>query len=526
MFELEQRILMLLLLAGLLHARPRMSGWAKLGVASAVLLALIVPAVPLGFPAPWLVALLIPLLLWQSAHRLANARWSLDRAEIAVWLFLAAAIGLMLAAVSGMDTAAALLFGALAASILWRGTEEEDAPASHLGQVGTLALAFLLAEIAPLVESPGRYLLGLAGGAGLGAFCGYLFVHLARLRSGSRWRLAAGPTQAYVAYGLGVLFGLSGVAAAALGIGVYVAYGSKLGLFPDGVVRPQPFDARPVFIGAVAVLAYIGWQVHVPVTAVLLVECVLGIGLGFLAIALGRRFGGRAFGDRISCRRALLPLGLLLLPALLLWPREMELGVLPMAAALVLAWTLTLGTQRALTPLLNLYALMDEAETTVPQPDYLAGGVRVGEVMKGDTPRARRDTPVAEVIERLLAGGAGCVAVTDDDDRLEGLITEHDLFLKQERLPRADVSYPSLFREPVQPDRLPEVYAEIAAKNVAADIMVPCAVSVEEQHNIRHAIRVMAEYGCSHLPVLGGGRFKGILTRSDIIRAFSRETKP
>ena len=189
--------------------------------------------------------------------------------------------------------------------------------------------------------------------------------------------------------------------------------------------------------------------------------------------------------------------------------------------------TLTLGAKGALTPLLNLYAMVDEAETTIPQPDYLAGGTRVGEIMKGDTPRVRRDAPVAEVIEKLLAGGAGCVAVTDDEGGLEGLITESDLFIKQERLPRADVSYPSLFREPVKPDRLPEVYAEIAAKSVAADIMVPCAVSVRPHHNIRHAIRVMAEYGCAHLPVIdgAGGGFRGVLTRSDIIRAFSRETK-
>jgi CBS domain-containing protein len=527
MFELEQRILMLLLLAGLLYARPRMSVWAKLGVAAAVMLALVAPPVPLGFPAAWLAAALIPLLLWQSAHRLANARWPVSRAEIAVWLFIAAAIGFMLAAVSGMRMSAALLFGVLAASILWRGTEDAPAPASHLGQVGTLALCFLLAEIAPFVESPGRYLLGLAGGAALGALCGYLFVHLARARAESGWRLAAGPVQAYVAYGLGALFGLSGVAAAALGICVYVAYGSRRGLFPDGVVRPQPLDARPVFIGAVAVLAYTGWQVHVPLTPQLLAECALGIGIGFMGIALGRRFGGSRFAGRMSYRRSLLPLGLLLLPALLVWPRETELGGIPVAAALVLAWALTLGAKGALTPLLNLYAMVDEAETTIPQPDYLAGGTRVGEIMKGDTPRVRRDAPVAEVIEKLLAGGAGCVAVTDDEGGLEGLITESDLFIKQERLPRADVSYPSLFREPVKPDRLPEVYAEIAAKSVAADIMVPCAVSVKQHHNIRHAIRVMAEYGCAHLPVIdgAGGGFRGVLTRSDIIRAFSRETK-
>ena len=531
MIELEQSIIMILLLTGLLNARPRLSGLIKLGIAAAVMLAFIAPAVPLPVPRIWFSAIMIPLLLWQSAHRLANARWPIRRQDMAIWLLIAASIGIMLMAASNMRWPAALLFGVLAASILWRAAEEDEMHPTHLGQIGLLALAFLLAEVAPFIESPQQYALGMIGGAALGAVVGYVFVHMAREWTRGVWFEVLSLGQAYVAYGTAIMFGLSGVAAAALSIVVYIAYGSQRGLWPAGVVRPQPLDRRPVFIAAVAALAYFGWQTHMPLTPVLLLEAGMGLVIAALGVALAKQFGSLGFVDKRAYIQMLAAVVLQLLPALLLWPRDIQLNPLPLAVAIVMAWLLTLGAKWALTPLLNVYSLLDTADTEIKQPDYLAGGTLVKEVMTTGVLQARQDTPVSEIAESLVGGSTGCVPVIDADGCLSGTVTERDLFIKQERLPRTRVIYSSLFREPIQPERLPEVYAEIMAKNTAGDIMNPHTVSVNESHSIRHAIRVMAEYGYDCLPVLSAapgekGKVVGILTRKDIIRAFSREARP
>lgn len=530
MVLLERSIIMILLLTGLLNARPRLNGLAKLGIAAVVLLAFVAPAVPLPLPGAWFPAVIIPLLLWQSAYRLANARWPVRRRDIFLWIAIACAIGFVLAAVSNIHWPEALLFGVLSASILWRAVEEDEAPPSHLGQVGMLALAFLLAEIAPFVESPQRYVLGLAGGAALGALVGYLSVHVAREWARGKWRGACSVAQAYAAYGIALTFGLSGVAAAALGIAVHVAYGTQRGLWPDGIVRPQPMNARPVFIAAVAVLAFFGWQMHLPMTPVLMLETFLGLVIAALGVLLAKRFGSMGFVDSRGYLHALVAVLLQLLPALLLWPRDMHLGPVPLEIALLLAFSLTVGAKVALTPLLKAYGLLDQTDTEIKQPDYLAGGTLVKEVMTGDIAEVRPDTPASEIVRLLTEGTLRCIPVVEEDGRLAGLVTERDLFLKRQRLPRARLSYASLFREPVQPEQLPEVYAEIVARNTAADIMNRQTVSVNEDHNIRHAIRIMAEYGYDSLPVLcaapeAKGKLAGILTRRDIIRAFSKETR-
>jgi len=531
MIDVELSIIMILLLTGLLNARPRLSSFVKLGIGAAVLLAFIAPAVPLPVPRSWFSAIVIPLLLWQSAHRLANARWPIRARDIVIWFLVAGSIGAMLAVTANMKWPAALLFGILAASILWRAVEEDDAHPTHLGQLGMIALAFLLAEIAPFVESPHQYALALLGGAALGAIAGYIFVHIAREWTRGVWLHVCSLAQAYVAYGIAILLGLSGVSSAALSIVVYIAYGSQRGLWPSGVIRPQPLDARPVFISAVAALAYFGWQIHRPLTSVLLIESAFGLIIAAIGVFFVRRFGSMVFFDRRAYVRIFVSIVLQILPALLLWPRDAQLSPLPFAVALIMALILTLGSRWALTPLLKVYSFLDTTDTEIKQPEYLVGGAPVKEVMTADIAKARLETPASEIVESLTGGYISCVPVVDADGRLAGLVTERDLFIKQERLPRTRLSYSSLFRKPIQPERLPEVYAEILAKNTAADIMNPQVISVNESHSIRHAIQVMAEYGYDCLPVLSSapeekGKVVGILTRRDIIRAFSREARP
>jgi len=525
MTALEHSLIILLLLVGLLNARPRLPSLARWAVAGALALAFIAPAAPIDLPWDWLAALVVPLLLWQAARRLIGARWPADRRDIGLWILIIVGIGAALLFTSELALPGALLFGLLAASMAWRATEDGGTP-TYLGQLGPLALAFLLAEIAPAVEAPDRYALALAGGAGLGAVIGYIGVHIAQGRSVGRPRDAASIGQVYLVYGIAWLLDLSSVAAAMFAVIVYVAYGTRRGLWSNGVVRPTPIDAGPVYGLAVIALAFFAWQTHVPLTPILLLEVGLGLAVTGMAVWAGRVLKSQTFYAERSFLSVIVRVGLLLVPVLLLWPRGVLIDPALLALALLAAGAATLGAHVALTPLLSLYAWLDEVGAEVARADQAVTALPVRDLMAREFATARPDTPVPDLARRLLESPTGCVLIVEASGRLMGIVTESDLFVKAERLPRTGLTYPALFKEPVLPEQLPNVYAQIGSKHVASDVMNSNVVWVKDSQSVSRAIRLMAQHGFRRLPVVNadpasGGQVVGVLTRADIIRWLS-----
>jgi len=492
-------------------------------------LAFIAPVTPIDLPWGWLSALLIPVLFWQAARRLARAHLSLQTREAALWLGMALGIGGIVLLTSDLTGAGAFMFGLLTASMVWRATEEGHQP-TPLGQVGPLALAFLLAEIAPAVEVPGRYMIALLAGAGIGALVGYAAVHAAqRIPSGS-WQNVLSIGQVYLGYGVATFLNLSGVAAALVSVAVYVAYGTKRGLWPDGSTRPKPLDFTPVFILAVLALAFFAWQTHVPITSLLMIEMGLGLVFTALIVWIGRRLKSEPFLIENSYARVTLRVGFLLFPAILLWPRGALLDPLPLAIALITATVATIGTQYTLIPLLNIYAWLDEAGAEVENPDKWIHTVLVRDLMYRDCATISRETPVPEIAHLFTEQSAECLPVIDADGRLVGIVTEHDLFVREERLPRTDLTYQTVFKEPVTPDQLPDVYTQKGSMYSAEDVMTSKVVWVKETSSIGQAVRLMVRHGFKCLPVLdiapeSGGKLVGVITRSGIVRLVA-ESKP
>lgn len=95
--------------------------------------------------------------------------------------------------------------------------------------------------------------------------------------------------------------------------------------------------------------------------------------------------------------------------------------------------------------------------------------------------------------------------VVDGVGRLVGIVTARDL--RQ-----------ALFAPAVQAERtdLPAVLDALAV----GDVMTRGVVSVRAVTTIRDAARVMHERRLGALPVVEGGRLVGILTESDVLRAF------
>ncbi len=527
MIPLEHTLVMLLLLVGLLNAKPNIPGYVWWMIAGALALVLIAPAVPMVLPWEWLSALIIPVLLWQTSHRLAEAEILGKLKDLLIWLGMALGIGGILLINPELTAAGSVMFGLLAASMVWRAVEGDGRP-TPLGQAGPLALAFLLAEVAPAVEAPGRYAIALLAGAGIGALVGYVAVHAAQRISQKTEFYLLSIGQVYLAYGLATFFDLSGVAAATMSVVIYVAYGTKRGLWPDGSIHPKPLNSAPVFLLAVLALAFFAWQTHIPVSPLLLLD--IGLGLAFTALVVwtGRRIRSEPFFYENSYLKILLRVGGLLIPAIFLWPREALLDPLPLVIALVAAMLAMIVTRYTLAPLLSVYTWLDEAGTEVEDPSRLIQTLLVRDLMERDFATINKETPVPEIAKLFTERRAECLPVVDAEGRMVGIVTEHDLFVREERLPRTDRTYSAVFKEPIIPEQLPEIYAKRGALYTAADVMTSKVVWVKETSSIGQAVRLMVGHGFKCLPVLdaspeAGGKPVGVITRARIVRLLTNK---
>lgn len=148
--------------------------------------------------------------------------------------------------------------------------------------------------------------------------------------------------------------------------------------------------------------------------------------------------------------------------------------------------------------------------------------MKTQDIMTRDVIRIRAGTLVNEIAKLLSERRVGSLPVVDDDDRVIGIVSESDLFLKEKGMPFSAVKVPTLFKRWVDPDRLIEIY-EGARHHTAADVMTTDVVCVDADDTVGHAAWLMAQRGIKHIPVLKDGRLAGIITRADIIRLLARE---
>jgi CBS domain-containing protein len=154
------------------------------------------------------------------------------------------------------------------------------------------------------------------------------------------------------------------------------------------------------------------------------------------------------------------------------------------------------------------------------------GGTTLGPKRKEDTMLVRdvmtekvftvtRDTPLKVVATRMIEYGVSGLPVVADEE-LVGVVSETDI----------------LFKERVAPDRKGVVdwlvhYAEDPplAKldaRTAGDAMTTPAVTIASGRSVEDAATLLLDLSIDRLPVVDSGRLVGIVTRADLVRAFTR----
>ncbi len=148
--------------------------------------------------------------------------------------------------------------------------------------------------------------------------------------------------------------------------------------------------------------------------------------------------------------------------------------------------------------------------------------MKVKDIMTRDVITVQRDTTVEAIARLMTKHRISGVPVVDDNRCVVGIVTETDLFLKENGIPFSAVKLPALFKQWVDPARLAEVYAA-ARHHRAADVMTTDVVCVDEEAEIGQVALLMCRGDHRRVPVVRDGVLVGIVTCADLVRMLARE---
>jgi CBS domain-containing protein len=141
--------------------------------------------------------------------------------------------------------------------------------------------------------------------------------------------------------------------------------------------------------------------------------------------------------------------------------------------------------------------------------------VKVRDLMTRDVLTLTPETPLKRAAELLARERISGAPVVDDDGRVVGVLSEADVLVKASaEAPRSGLL--SWLLEPA-----PDYHDKIAATRVEEAMSAP-AVTIAPDRGVHEAASLMVDENVNRLPVIEDRELVGIVTRADIVRAFTR----
>ena len=143
--------------------------------------------------------------------------------------------------------------------------------------------------------------------------------------------------------------------------------------------------------------------------------------------------------------------------------------------------------------------------------------MKINEIMQRDVVTVAPETSLKDVAALLIEHGISGVPVCAQDGRVVGVVSEADIVQKEQT---DDFNSTALIGR-----LLDQAYGDGArfAARTAGGAMTSPAVTVRSRDDVAHAAHLLVTRRVNRLPVVDGGRLVGIVTRSDLVRAFVRD---
>lgn len=143
--------------------------------------------------------------------------------------------------------------------------------------------------------------------------------------------------------------------------------------------------------------------------------------------------------------------------------------------------------------------------------------MNVRELMTAEVLTVSPETPLKDVAAILAEHGISGLPVCDAEGRVLGVVSEGDiLFKEQGQRERHGGALAWL----VDGSRYKDASKELA--RTAGEAMTSPAITITPDRPASAAARIMLDHGVNRLPVVREGTLLGIVTRADLVRAFTR----
>jgi CBS domain-containing protein len=160
---------------------------------------------------------------------------------------------------------------------------------------------------------------------------------------------------------------------------------------------------------------------------------------------------------------------------------------------------------------------VDDTEVHFSSAAFAGGlpNLRVAQVMSTDVDAVEPDTPVGDVVERLLARDYTALPVVDGRRRVVGVVSDGDLLASG--LTAASLS----LHKALGPDGLRDMVARLKhERRRTGEVMTTPAVTIGRDGSLKDAARLMHERGLKRLPVVDeDGVLAGVIGRLDVLSA-------
>lgn len=137
------------------------------------------------------------------------------------------------------------------------------------------------------------------------------------------------------------------------------------------------------------------------------------------------------------------------------------------------------------------------------------------DLMTEDVLTIRPDASLKEAARRMVESGISGLPVLDDEGLLVGIITESD-FVKAEGDRRVGWHRAGMLRFLDRQHDIPSQERKVS------DVMTTRVITVNPGADHAEAARIMQRVGVKRLPVTHGDHLVGLVSRSDVMRAFTR----
>ncbi|MCB9480523.1 MAG: CBS domain-containing protein [Desulfobacteraceae bacterium] len=146
--------------------------------------------------------------------------------------------------------------------------------------------------------------------------------------------------------------------------------------------------------------------------------------------------------------------------------------------------------------------------------------MKISDFMTTEVISCSADKKLKEAAQIMIEKGLSVLPVVDSENRLTGILTESDFVGKEVEVPHALASVKMLFGQTHYHGNIEEVYKK-AKDQPLEKVMTKNPVTVSPEETLTGLVNLMSSRDLKRVPVVKDKKLVGIVTRKDLIKAFS-----